>query len=65
MIPILSSDHVFYSFSPDPVPAMRVDQGQEFILKTLDCFSGQIKSDNDLLDRLDWESVNPATGPVY
>lgn len=65
MIPTLSSDHVFYSFSPDLKPAMHVDQDQEFILKTLDCFSGQIKSDNDLLDRLDWDSVNPATGPVY
>lgn len=65
MIPTLSSDHVFYSFSPELEPAMRVNQGQEFILKTLDCFSGQIKSSNDLLNRLDWESVNPATGPVY
>lgn len=65
MIPTLSSDHVFYSFSPDLKPAMHVNQDQEFILKTLDCFSGQIKNDNDLLDRLDWDSVNPATGPVY
>ncbi len=65
MHPTLDARTVFYSFSPDLKPALRVDQNQEFILKTLDCFSGQIKSDQDLLDRLDWNHVNPATGPVF
>jgi amidase len=65
MHPTLETTNVFYSFSPNLKPALKVDQNQEFILKTLDCFSGQIKSDEDLLDRLDWERVNPATGPVY
>ncbi|WP_045212301.1 acetamidase/formamidase family protein [Desulfonatronovibrio magnus] len=61
----LSSQHLFYAFSAKLEPAMRVDQGQEFTLETLDCFSGQIKNQDDLLDRLDWDNVNPATGPVY
>lgn len=65
MIPALGPENVFYAFSPDLKPALHVEQNQEFILRTLDCFSGQIKSEQDLLDRLDWERVNPATGPVY
>ncbi|MFP4084827.1 MAG: acetamidase/formamidase family protein [Desulfonatronovibrio sp.] len=65
MLPELDTDHVFYSFSPKLKPALCVKQHQEFILKTMDCFSGQIRSEQDILDRLDWEQVNPATGPVY
>ena len=61
----LSRDTVFYAFSPDLEPAMQVGQGEEFVLETHDCFSGQLKSEDDLLDVLDWDRVNPATGPVF
>jgi len=61
----LTRDHVFYAFRPDMEPAMHVAQGEEFVLETDDCFSGQLKSENDLLDVLDWDRVNPATGPVF
>jgi amidase len=44
---------------------MKVAQGEEFFLETHDCFSGQLKSEKDLLDVLDWERVNPATGPMF
>jgi len=60
----LTRDTVFYAFSPNLEPAMRVEQGEEFVLETHDCFSGQLKSEDDLLDVLDWDRVNPATGPV-
>ncbi len=61
----LSRDHVFYAFTPDLEPALKVAQGEEFFLETHDCFSGQLKSEKDLLDVLDWDRVNPATGPVF
>jgi len=61
----LSRDHVFYAFSPDLEPVLQVSQGEEFLLETQDCFSGQLKSEKDLLDGLDWERVNPASGPVF
>ena len=61
----LSREHVFYAFEPGLDPAMRVEQGQEFVLETHDCFTGQLKTEQDLLDTLDWDRVNPATGPVY
>lgn len=65
MIKKLSRENVFYAFSPDLQPALSVAQGEEFVLETHDCFSGQLKSEKDLLDALDWDRVNPATGPVY
>ena len=61
----LTRDTVFYAFSPKLEPAMRVAQGEEFVLETHDCFTGQLKSEKDLLDTLDWDRVNPATGPVF
>jgi len=61
----LSREHVFYAFEPTLEPALHVAQGEEFLLETHDCFSGQLKSESDLLDVLDWDRINPATGPVY
>ena len=61
----LTRENVFYAFAPELKPALRVAQGEEFILETHDCFSGQLKSEKDLLDVLDWDRVNPATGPVF
>jgi amidase len=61
----LSRDQVFYAFAPDLEPALHVNQKEEFTLETHDCFTGQLKTEDDLLDVLDWDRVNPATGPVY
>jgi amidase len=61
----LTRDHVFYAFNPELQPAMRVAQGEVFTLETHDCFTGQLQSESDLLDKLDWDRVNPATGPVF
>lgn len=54
-----------YNFSPKNKPALRVEQGETVTLETLDCFSNQIKSENDELTSVDFSKVNPATGPVY
>jgi len=61
----MSRDSVFFSFKPNRAPVYRVEQGEEFILETHDCFQGQLQSSSDLIDKLDWGHVNPATGPVY
>jgi amidase len=62
---IIPRSKVFYGFSPDNLPAARVQQGEEFTLETQDCFGGQIRQDSFITDSLDWENLNPATGPVY
>lgn len=65
MTKFVTRDHVFYAFSPALEPVLRAGQGEEVTLETHDCFQGQLKTEADLLDSLDWSHVNPATGPVY
>ncbi|MGQ9856661.1 MAG: acetamidase/formamidase family protein [Fervidobacterium sp.] len=52
-------------FSPDNTPVVFVDTGDEVVFETLDCFSNQIRTCEDRLESLDWNQVNPATGPVF
>lgn len=60
----LSSDHAFYAFDATVPAALMVPQGIEFVLETMDCFGNQV-TDAAGLESLDWEHINPATGPVY
>ena len=62
---IIYKDTVIYKFSKDNVPALTVDAGASVKLHTLDCFGEQIDKKSPALDGLDWERINPATGPVY
>ncbi|HLC03440.1 MAG TPA: acetamidase/formamidase family protein [Anaerolineales bacterium] len=61
----ISRDNVFFAFSPQLKAIARIEQGQEVLLQTHDCFEGQIRAPSDLVDTLDWAHVNPATGPLY
>jgi amidase len=61
----LSRDAVFYAFSADLEPALEVEPGERVRLETHDCFGGQLHTAADTVQSLDWERVNPATGPVY
>lgn len=61
----LTRDKAFFAFSPDVAPVMRARQGEEIVIETHDCFSGQLKTSADTLETLDWSITNPATGPVY
>ena len=65
MLTKVTRDKLFFAFEPQLNPAVRVRQGEEVLLETHDCFEGQIQRPQDLVDKLDWNHVNPATGPVY
>lgn len=54
-----------YHFSPDNKPVERVRKGETIVFKTLDCFSNQVKSEEQLVTSIDFNRVNPATGPVF
>ena len=59
-----SSKHVFY-FGPDLKPVIKANPGDIIHFKTLDCFSNQISSEEQIVFDVDFSKVNPATGPVY
>jgi amidase len=61
----VTRDRLFFAFEPKLEPATRVGQGEDVVLETHDCFEGQIQKPEHLVDQLDWNHVNPATGPVY
>ena len=61
----LTRDTVFYAFSADLEPALEIEPGEKVQMETHDCFCGQIQTEADTVETLDWERVNPATGPVY
>jgi amidase len=55
----------FYAFSASNIPALTVHAGEELTIEAQDCFSNQIQSEDELYSAVDWDRVNPATGPVY
>lgn len=56
---------VIYNMSPNNEPIEYCNSGDQIIFKNKDCFGNQIKSKNMTLDALDWDNINPATGPLY
>jgi amidase len=65
MTTTISRDKVFFAFSPGLKAIAQIEQGEEVLLQTHDCFEGQIQKTSDLVDSLDWSHVNPVTGPLY
>ncbi len=60
----LSRDQVIWSFGPDLQPVLEVEPGDVVTFETNDCFTGQIRSEDDLVTEIDLSRINGATGPV-
>ena len=54
-----------FGLSADAAPVARMDAGERLRLETSDCFAGQICAPGEAPASLEWERINPATGPVY
>jgi amidase len=61
---VVSQEDVIWAFGPELDPVLEVEPGATVRLETNDCFSGQIRSEEDLVTEIDFEQVNSATGPV-
>ena len=46
-------------------PGWKVKSGSELTFVTRDCFDNQLLGEDARLEGLDWEAINPATGPVW
>jgi amidase len=60
----LSRDQVIWSFGPDLEPVLEIEPGDTVVFETNDCFTGQIRSEDDLVTEIDLSRINSATGPV-
>ncbi len=56
-------EHV-WSFDAQREPVVSVDPGTVIEIETWDCFTGQVQSEEDTLEKLDLTRVNSATGPI-
>lgn len=61
----LTKENVFYSFCSDNEPAITVDAPATVDFETMDCFGNQLRRPEDVMEEIDWDRINPATGPVY
>lgn len=61
----LSDDTVLYAFSKDLAPVLTVESGTTVRIRTKDCFGNQVQTPEDELDSIDWDAINPATGPIF
>lgn len=62
---LVKSDQVVYAFDPHMQAVLEVEDGAVVVFESNDCFYQQVKSNADVLDAIDHERLNPATGPVY
>lgn len=61
----LANQGIVYAMSPSNQPVLRVHSGDEVVIDTYDCFENQIQNATQDFGQLDWERINPATGPIY
>lgn len=62
---LLGNQQVIFKFTADNIPVCQVAAGDCITITTMDCFANQLQTAEDTLEKMDWERVNPATGPIY
>ena len=62
---MLIIENYIYDFNKDNVPAAVCDPGSVVHFVSRDCFDGQIRTERDRVDHMDFSHTNPATGPLY
>lgn len=61
----LDDDKYFFEFSDKNVPVLTVQPGDTVRIHTRDCFSNQLQPPAGNIGALDWDNINPATGPIF
>ena len=60
----LDDSKTLFSFDKDLKPVLKVPSGETVRIRTKDCFGNQLQGPEDQLSEIDWEAINPATGPI-
>ena len=61
----LDDAKTLFSFDKDLEPVLKVPSGETVRIRTKDCYGNQLQGPEDQLSEIDWEAINPATGPIY
>ncbi len=62
---MLIKDNYIFRMGDGMDKAVHVKQGEIITFDALDGFCNQIPDESYVMDHLDWDNVNPATGPAY
>lgn len=60
----INKQHMIYAMSASHKPVARVSSGATVVFETCDCFEDQIQTEDTVFAELDWNRINPATGPL-
>lgn len=61
----VTGEKVIYKFSNEMEHVAMVSQGDVIEVHTNDCFFQQIYDESQVLESIDYDLLNPATGPIY
>ncbi|MDO5708376.1 MAG: acetamidase/formamidase family protein [Andreesenia angusta] len=61
----ITRDNLVFRMDKENDYVLKANSGDEIVFETCDCFSDSIKSEKDLVSGIDFDKVNPATGPLY
>ncbi|WP_314909148.1 acetamidase/formamidase family protein [Oribacterium asaccharolyticum] len=61
---IIENNRIF-AFDGKNEPVAEVMDGETIIFRTHDCFDNQLSEEGSCIGALNWNRINPATGPVY
>lgn len=62
---IVKGKNVIYEFSHDMKSVLTVSDGSIVQFESNDCFSQQVLKESDVLEKINQDKLNPATGPVF
>lgn len=62
---MIIKDHYIFALGDNKEKSIPVELNKEIIFYTRDCFNNQITSEEYVMKYLDWDHINPATGPIY
>ncbi|PAD66148.1 acetamidase [Bacillus sp. 7586-K] len=61
----VTKDAYIYAMDKKNKPSVKVKSGEQVEIETFDCFQNQIQSEEVTFNAIDWNQINPATGPIY
>ena len=62
---VIPGDKVIYKFTPDMDHIATISPKDTIRVESNDCFFQQIFNEDQVLNEIDYERLNPATGPIY
>src|SRR5699024_1507092 len=65
MTQLTKDSGIIYEFNKENPHTKVVQPGTTLTIETYDCFQDQIQSEDTVIDKMDWNKINPATGPIY